>query len=72
MIAARNLTRSPIAFLGTRPAAKQGATAPRGAAPSWELPAEAEVAEVPGWVRALPAWLRHVERGAIRDYARGV
>jgi len=72
VIAARNLTRSPIAFLGTRPAAKAGANAPRPAAPSWTLPAEGEVGEVPAWVRALPAWLRYVERGAIRDYARGV
>lgn len=72
MIAARNLTRSLIAFIGTRPAAKKDATAPRGAAPSWELPAEGEVVEVPAWVRALPAWTRYVERGAIRDYARGV
>lgn len=72
MIAARNLTRSPITFLGVAPAASKGATAPAAPAPSWELSAEAEVSEVPAWVRALPAWLRHVERGAIRDYARGV
>jgi hypothetical protein len=72
VIAARNLTRSPITFLGVAPAAPKGATAPPAGAPSWQLAAEAEVSEVPAWVRALPAWLRYVERGAIRDYARGV
>jgi hypothetical protein len=72
VIAARNLTRSPITFLGVAPAVAKGATAPPAGAPSWELSAEAEVSEVPAWVRALPAWLRYVERGAIRDYARGV
>lgn len=72
MIAARNLTRSPITFLGLAPALPKGATAPAAPAPSWQLAAEAEVSEVPAWVRALPAWLRYVERGSIRDYARGV